>query len=152
SSTRSAVHRVAHSLPTRRSSDVCSAEVHEQAVLMAGVQVDAQAAAGAQVQLHHAQRGVGGDLAAVLEHGAVLGGGAEGAQAHPHPCPSTAELGRGGDLDVPGPKWSAKHQAPISEVRRAGSVRCTVMPRGPPSGTGRGSSRTKSSKALMSRV
>ena len=51
-----------------------------------------------------------------------------------------------------GPKWSTKHQAPMREVRRAGSVRCTVMPRGPPSGTSRGASSTKSSKVVMVRV
>src|SRR5690625_6289272 len=48
-----------------------------------------------------------------------------------------------------GPKWSTKHQPPISEVRRAGKVRWTVIPRGPPRGTSRASSSTKSSKSLM---
>src|SRR5271155_1964050 len=47
-----------------------------------------------------------------------------------------------------GPQWSIKHQAPISERCRCGSVRRTRIALGPPSATSRGCSTSVSATRL----
>ena len=73
------------------------AAVHEHAVLVAGIEVEARPGAGGEVDLHHGQGRVGDDGARVVQGGAAVL--VEGRRAEPHPDPGGRAGLLGGGVD-----------------------------------------------------
>src|SRR5690606_30033514 len=81
-----------------------AAVVDEDAVLMAGVEVEAQAAVCDEVELRHAERGRRGDGARVLERDAVAVGRAQRAESNASASRRSADLLGGVDGELARPE------------------------------------------------